>query len=522
MGKTPADKNLKEKLKKTEKALQEHKLAEKTLHKTIEKYRLITEGTSDLIATTTFSLNPKYTYVSPSHKKLMGYDPDDLLGQPGFSFMAAEDRKKLLPILKKYIGMKAKGLLPGWRDMEDSLTIEFRAPDKQGNLHDLQSTVDMIGNEILFISRDVTERKQAERALKDSEHTFRTIIDNAPIGIYYSDFAGTFLYGNAIAEKVSGFSVEELLGKNFLQLELLSPNEIGRAAKLLAKNAFGKPTGPDEFLLRRKDGSKVNAEINTVVTKIGGKRVVLGMVQDITQRKQSEQALHRYADRLKASNEELQQFAYVASHDLSEPLRMVVSYIELLKRRYGKSFDDKALDFIGFALDGATRLQRLLDDLLTYSRLGTQGKPHNFVDMNVILKQSLQNLKVSIDENNAEVTCDPLPRIMGEETQLLQLFQNLIVNAIKFQTQNRPEVHVKADLRDGEWLFSICDNGIGIEEKERECIFHIFSRLHTQDEFPGSGMGLAICKRTVERHGGRIWAEKNRRRGTTFFLPFQR
>ena len=219
---------------------------------------------------------------------------------------------------------------------------------------------------------------------------------------------------------------------------------------------------------------------------------------------------------LARSNSELQQFAYVASHDLQEPLRMVASFTQLLARRYADKLDDDARDFINFAVDGATRMQTLISDLLNYSRVGTQGKPLASTDSEAVLERVLDGLKFAIEENRAAVTHDPLPRVMADPVQLGQLFQNLLTNAMKFHGANPPHVHIAAREAGSMWELSFRDNGIGIAEEHAERIFVIFQRLHTKTEYPGTGIGLAICKKIVERHGGRIWIEPSEGGGTTF------
>ncbi len=239
--------------------------------------------------------------------------------------------------------------------------------------------------------------------------------------------------------------------------------------------------------------------------------------QEVSERKRAEEAIQRYAKELERSNQELQQFAYVASHDLQEPLRMVSSYLQLLERRYRDHLDQDAKEFIAFAVDGAKRMQSLINDLLAYSRVGTRGKEFELVHLDEILGQAQKNLKIAIQEQNASISSsDSLPCVKGDDTQLTQLFQNLIGNAIKFHGDHAPQIQIHKQRHNGHWQISVSDNGIGIDSQYAERIFLIFQRLHNRDEYPGTGIGLAICKRIVERHGGRIWVESQVGDGSTF------
>ena len=244
----------------------------------------------------------------------------------------------------------------------------------------------------------------------------------------------------------------------------------------------------------------------------------IGIVMDITERKRAEHELSKTILDLERSNKELEQFAYVASHDLQEPLRMVASYTQLLAERYGEQLDDKAKKFIEYAVDGAVRMQRLILDLLTLSRVTTRGSKIQLVDSNVALGMAIASLGESIRESNALVTNDELPQVMADQTQLAQVFQNLISNAIKFRDANPPLIHISARADGPNWLFSVKDNGIGIDPQYKDRIFEIFQRLHTREEYPGTGIGLALCQRIVNRHGGEIWLDSNPGEGSTFYF----
>jgi PAS domain S-box-containing protein len=245
---------------------------------------------------------------------------------------------------------------------------------------------------------------------------------------------------------------------------------------------------------------------------------VKGIVQDITERKNVEEVLKLKLKELSRSNEELEQFAYVSSHDLQEPLWMITGYLQLLQRRYQGEFDDKADKYIHFAVDGAFRMQNLINDLLEFSRVTTTTREPEFTDCELILNQVLSNLELFIKENNAAVSREPLPVVMADSIQLVQVFQNLIINGIKFQSGDAPKIHISAEKKANEWVFSVQDNGIGIDPQYFKTIFEIFKRLHKREEYSGTGIGLSICKKIVERRGGRIWVKSELGKGSTFYF----
>lgn len=350
------------------------------------------------------------------------------------------------------------------------------------------------------------------------DERFRLIVEAAPNAIVVVDAAGRIVLVNSQTEILFGYAREELLGS---LVEVLVPTRF-RAAHPQERRSFfasprARPMGAGRDLYgRRKDGSEFPVEIglNPIETEDG--TLVLSAIVDITERKRAEERLAAQTQALARSNAELQQFAYVASHDLQEPLRAVAASVELLQRRYGGQLDARADEYIRHAVDGATRMQALIHDLLAYSRVDTLAQPAEPNDLGDLLAAALRNLRAAVQEAGATVTHDELPVIVCDATQIVQLLQNLIGNALKFRGEAPPRVHVSAREAPGEWIVSVRDNGIGIEPQYFERIFRMFQRLHTREEYPGTGIGLAICRKVVERHGGHVWVDSTPGAGATF------
>jgi PAS domain S-box-containing protein len=358
-----------------------------------------------------------------------------------------------------------------------------------------------------------SRRRPAKPPVRGTQDLFRSAVDASPSGLLMVDPKGRIVLVNREIERLFGYDRDELVGQLIERLvpDRLRERHTGYRADFLADpRARAMGAGRDLFG-RHKDGRDVPVEIGLNPVETDDGLFVIASVVDITQRKQAEEELRR-------SNEELERFAYVASHDLQEPLRMVGSYVQLLAKRYQGRLDADADEFIGFALDGALRMQRLIEDLLAYSRLGTRGGALVPTDVNGIVDRALHSLKLRIDEAGATVTRDALPTVAADAGQLEHVFLNLIGNALKFHGAAPPRVHVAAQSRDGRWEFSVRDNGIGIDAEYFERIFVIFQRLHDRKQYSGTGIGLAICRKIVERHGGRIWVESTPGEGSTFLF----
>jgi PAS domain S-box-containing protein len=379
---------------------------------------------------------------------------------------------------------------------------------------------------MLGIFKDITERKRVEEELASSEEFLNSVIEQSPVSLWISDSKGTMIKLNQSCRELFGATDEEAVG----EYNLFKDNLIEEQGFMpLVENVFEKGEVARftiDYDLPRVEHVEVHGATHRIldvivspIKDVHGK-VTNAIVQhkDITEIKRAEEALQEAMADLERSNAELEQFAYVASHDLQEPLRMVSSFTQLLSQRYKGKLDADADDFVTYAVDGANRMQRMISDLLAYSRVGTRGKPLELTYCEVVFDHTLANMKLAIEESGAMITHDPLPSVMADDSQLVQLFQNLIDNAIKFRGDQPLQVHVGVESKDGEWVFSVRDNGIGIDPQYKDRIFVIFQKLHVGGQYPGTGVGLATCRKIVERHGGRIWVESEPGKGATFYF----
>jgi PAS domain S-box-containing protein len=447
-----------------------------------------------------------------------GYSRDELLGQKV---------KNIIPE-----GFAERLIADGTRTAAEALAqqigtgIELSARRKDGSefpieimLSPLDSTEGIL---VTAAIRDISVRKAAEKHLAQMEGRYRGLLEAAPDAMVVVNQAGEIVLLNVQAENQFGYSRDELLGQ---KVKNIIPE--GFAERLIADalrsadDALAQQIGTGiELSARRKNGSEFPIEIMLSPLESATGILVTAAIRDISVRKKAEANLLHSVEELNRSNVELGQFAYIASHDLQEPLRMVASYTQLLSRRYKGKLDSDADEFISFAVDGASRMQRLIQDLLTYSRVGTKGKELLETSSEEALQQALLNLRSAIEESKALVTHDPLPDVLADQMQLTQLFQNLVGNAIKYQKSGVPNVHISTSRNGGgKWIFSVKDNGLGIDPQYFDRIFVMFQRLHKRDEFAGTGIGLAICKKIVERHGGNISVESQPGQGSTFRFP---
>jgi len=368
--------------------------------------------------------------------------------------------------------------------------------------------------------RDLRERqKRLDAALRASQAQLEALVQTAMDAILTVDGEQRIVVFNAAAEKMFRCSKAEALGQ---PIERFIPQRF-RTAHSAHMRKFGETGTTDRAMgklgaLRalRADSEEFPMEASISRTQVGARALFTIILRDITEREQAEKKLAQKMEELNRSNEDLEQFAYAASHDLQEPLRMVAAYTQLLAERYRGQLDENADKYIGYALEGATRMQVLIRDLLAFSRLDRNGTERSDTDCNSALEEALLNLQAAMQESGAAVTCDHLPVVAANRSQGIQLFQNLIGNAIKFRGKEAPVIRVSAGRPGDHWEFAVTDNGIGIAPEHKDIIFVIFRRLHAREEYAGNGVGLAICKKIVEHHGGRIWVESEPDKGSTF------
>ena len=455
-------------------------------------------------------LNSVVTSWNPAAERIFGYSSDEMVGQSIVRMILPDHREEEVHILD--------AVRRGDR-IEHLVTQRIR---KDGSLLDVSLMVSPIRDRqkkligVSTIVRDITE-------LKLSEDRFRMVVESSPSALLLIDSEGRIQLVNNRAEDLFGHPRKALLGQ---PIEVLIPERFRPAHPGMITDFFdpeGRPMGAGRDLFGlRHDGKEVPVEIrlNPFVTSVD--HFTLASVIDITERKNAERELHDRTEELLRSNQDLEQFAYAASHDLQEPLRAVSGCVQMLQQRYKEKLDDRAGELISMAVDGTVRMQALIEDLLTYSRLGRRADELCSVSCAEGLDAALKNLFVVIQETSAEVSQTELPHVWGNPAQLVMLFQNLVGNAIKFRSKDvPPRVHVGAEQEGAFWKISVADNGIGIEPQYFQRIFAIFQRLHSRREYPGTGIGLALCKRIVEHHGGEIQVESEVGRGTTIHFTLK-
>ncbi len=484
--------------------IRDRKQAEKELRDLTTAMQNAVEGISRL------DIEGRYLNMNRAYANKCGYEPEEMIGLEWPITVHPDDVEMLMLAYQEMLSsgkveVEARGLRKNGSFFYKQLTM-VTACDEQG-----------IFNGHHCFMKDITERKLTETALQESEFRYRQIVELAEEGIWVIDSNARTTYVNHAMARMLGYTESEMFGESLFdfmdeEAKKLVNDHIDQRKQGIAER--------HEFRLKTKEGKDVWTYMSAspVMDKKGNLLSSCALVYNISERKESEQQMLQLTAELKRSNQELEQFAYVASHDLQEPLRAVTSYTQLLAQRYQGNLDAKADKYINYIVDGSTRMQQLINDLLAYSRLGTRAQKFEIADCYAAVDQSLCNLQIAIAEKKAVITCDSMPTVMADELQLVQLFQNLIGNAIKFCCQDVPTIHISAIIQNNEWLFSVRDNGIGIDSEYADRIFIIFQRLHSRREYLGTGIGLAICKRIVERHSGSIWVESQSGQGATFYF----
>jgi PAS domain S-box-containing protein len=507
--------------KKVEAQLRE--LMEKERHAGNAKFEAIFEGAPQAIVAV--DGDGRIVLANQGVESMFGYERAELLGKhlkilipersrPAHAWHRTEYLKDPRTRLMGQRGMQLAGRRKDGSEFPCEIGLSY-VPTAEGIL-------------VLALVNDITSRKhsadqlaRANAELRAREAQLRSYLEAASQAILAVSQVGRIVLVNQRTEEMFGYTRQELLG---LELEALLPERyrgghVGhRAAYFSEPRLRGMGAAGMSLSGRRKDGSEFPVEIGLSFVEGDAGGMALGLVSDITERKRTMDQLAQVNAELRQSNSELEQFASVASHDLQEPLRMISSYMLLLKRRYRGKLDSDADDFIEYAVQGCERMKRLILDLLNFSRAGTQVANFALTSAEKMLQRTLVDLKTAIDESAAVITSDPLPQILADPGLLGQVLQNLISNAIKFQHEKTPEVHISVVQNQRKWVFSVRDNGIGIDLQHAERVFQIFQRLHTDESYSGTGIGLAISKKIVERHGGEIWFESRRGEGTTFFF----
>lgn len=459
--------------------------------------------------------------VNRRTEEMFGYSRAELIGQP-LEMLVPESRRG------SHAELRA-GFFRDPRMRSMGAGMDLSGLRKDGTKFPVEIGLSYVESEegtlALGLVNDITERRTAEAAIaqknaeiRDSEAQLRSYLEAASQAILAVSAAGKIVLVNRATEEMFGYRREELLGG---EIEMLLPQRFRvvhvayRAEYVANPRVRGAGVGMDLWA-RRKDGTEFPVEIGLSYIDTADGTLTLGLVTDITERKRAADELAAAVDQLRRSNTELEQFAYLASHDLQEPLRMITSYLNLLERRCRGRLDEDGEEFLRYAVNGAERMKRLIRDFLAVSRISTQALIREPSDSGEIVANALQNLSAAIEESGTLVQLDPLPSIPADPGLLAQVFQNLIANAIKFHGDRPPEIRISAREQGSDWIFTVSDNGIGIESRHADRIFRIFERLHESTEYSGSGIGLAICKKIVERHGGRIWFESEPGVGTVF------
>ena len=501
----------------------ERKRVEGELRQSEERWRSLAQNIPDIILVVA-----RDGTIQAINRTLSGGSVEEMIGKSVYDNLSSEHRDTVRESLEQVfqtgqpdtyeiLGVGPHGLNTAWYETR----VVPNERDKQ-----------VIGATLM--STDITERKRAEEVLRENKEQYRRLTENAGDMMYRISLPdGRFEYVSPASSDLFGYSPEEFYDSPALIQEVIHPDSRRdfeeQWGKLLAGDVPSSLeykiihiSGETRWLHQRnaliRGGNGTPIAIEGVVSDITERKETEDMAWDIAERTHWEEEMSRATAELARANAELEQLSRVTSHELEEPLHMVARCVNLLERRYSGKLDSNTEKILGYTLDGVNRMQKLVSDLLAYLRVGSEGKDFVPTDCEAIFDRATVNLKEAIEETNAAVSHDALPTVMGDDAQLIQLFQHLIGNAVKFHGEEPPGVHVSTEKKGDEWLFSVQDSGIGIDQEHFERIFMIFQRLPSDADFPGTGIGLAICKKIVERHGGRIWINSEPGKGSTFYF----
>jgi len=479
------------------------------------RYQSLFESASDAIIATDMKFN--ITEWNKAAEELYGYKKEEVLGKPYVDVIKVifEENDTKESINEK---LRESGEWQG----------EMIHAGKNRNGIHVRTSSSVIKNSkgvsigFLSLTSDISSQKKAEEDLKNSQDFLNSVIENIPNMIFVKDAEELKFVGlNKAGEDLLGFAREDLLRKSDYDF---FPKE--EADFFINKDRLVLESGkleeiPEEFIHTKYKGVRIlETKKIPIMSSDGHPKYLLGISNDITERKKVENELKQKSSELLRSNQELEQFAYVASHDLQEPLRMVTSYLQLLSNRYADKLDHDAKDFIFYAVDGAVRMRNLINSLLDYSRVN-RLKAFEKLNVTNILEEILSDMREQIKGAGIKVSYENLPNVFGDPVLIAQLISNLVSNAVKFRNEKNPEIKITGKKSNGETLFSVEDNGIGIQKEYFDKIFVIFQRLNNKEKYPGTGIGLAICKKIVERHGGKIWVESELNKGAKFYFTIK-
>ena len=482
-----------------------------------QRFELATKATSEIIWD--WDMEKDYTYRSENFERLLGYSQEESFNNDKFwkSIIHPEDYNEVESNLKKALDSSA-----------EKWSQEFRVKKSDGQYLFIVDKGLIIRNKkgkairMIGSTQDITARKKAETDLADQRQRLTNVIEGTGAGTWeWNVQTGETQYNETWAN-IIGYTLEELAPLSIQTwIDFAHPEDLEQSNQELEKCFRGETESYEsECRMKHKDGRWVWVLDRGKVfswTKDGKPLMMFGTHVDITEKKLREEEIKRTNLQLQSANEELKSFASVASHDMKEPLRMISSFLQLLEKKYENVLDEKGIQYIRFAVDGSKRLSQLIDDMMEYAQIGFDPSKLSKVDLNSVVEEVIQLKQKVIEENNAIVEVSPLPDILGIRSPIKSVFINLISNALKYQKKNvQPVVKIYSTKEGSDYRITVEDNGIGIDKEYYQKIFNIFKRLHTKDEYPGTGIGLAICKKVVSQHGGKIWLDSEPGKGSTF------